>query len=125
MLVSGIFYIMPDYNNDINTVNVKELPPPKKLSGLRQAIYIMKCLDRGEYFEQIVQKFEGDEQLVRLWMSFLLHNKCIQKNPALNHKWLITDKGKSWIEKYNDDDERGGNGSTPANQTRRPIDLPI
>ena len=67
----------------------------------------MRCLDSGEYVEQIVQKFGGDEQLVKLWMSFLLHNKCIQ-NPAIDHKWLITDKGKRWIEKY----DRGSNGST-------------
>ena len=58
----------------------------------------MKCLNDGEYFEQIIQKFDGDEQLVKLWMSFLLHNKCIQY--PLDHKWLITDKGKRWIEKY-------------------------
>src|SRR5918911_3025760 len=100
MLVSGIFYIMPDYNNDINTVNVKELPPPKKLSGLRQAIYIMKCLDAGEYFEQIIQKFDGDEQLVRLWMSFLLHNKCIRINSSIDRECIVTEKGKRWLEKY-------------------------
>jgi predicted transcriptional regulator len=99
---------MSDNNNDTTTVNVKEspIPPPKKLSGLRQAAYIMKCLDNGEYFEEIIQKFEGDEQLVKLWMSFLLHNKCIE-NP-IDHTWQITDKGKRWIEKY---EEVGGSAA--------------
>jgi hypothetical protein len=71
---------------------------PTKLSGLKQAVYIMKCLGKGEYFEQIIEKFDGDEQLVKLWTSFLLHNKCIQ-NP-LDHKWIVTEKGKRWMNKY-------------------------
>ena len=94
-------------NNSTTTEGQQQQPLTKKLSGLRQAIYVMKCLDSGEYFEQIIEKFGGDEQLVKLWMSFLLHNKCIQ-NPAIDHKWLITDKGKRWIEKY----DRGSNGGT-------------
>ena len=85
-------------NDNTTTVNVKQSSPTKKLSGLPQAIYIMKCLDAGKYIEQIVQEFEGDEQLVKLWMSFLLHNKCIQI--VIDHKWLITEKGRRWIEKY-------------------------
>jgi predicted transcriptional regulator len=96
-----------DNSNDNNSIKMRQQQSPTRLSGLRQAIYIMRCLDNGEYFEQIVQKFDGDEQLVKLWMSFLLHNKCIQ-NPAIDHKWLITEKGKRWIEKY---DERHGNDS--------------
>jgi hypothetical protein len=114
MLVSGIFYIMPEYNNnDTNTVNVKESLPPRKLSGLRQAIYIMKCLDAGEYFELITQKFDGDEQLVKLWMSFLLHNKCIRKNPSIDRECIVTEKGKRWMEKYD------GSGTAAASATIR------
>ena len=80
-------YIMLDDNriDDNNNFEIQQ-SPPTKLSGLRQAVCIMKCLSKGEYFEQIVQKFDGDEQLVKLWMSFLLHNKCIEKNPAIDHK---------------------------------------
>ena len=101
---------MSDNNsNNNNFERRQQQSPTKKLSGLRQAIYIMRCLDNGEYFEQIVEKFEGDEQLVKLWMSFLLNNKCIQ-NP-LDHKWLITDKGKRWIAKY----EGEGNGDAASN----------
>ena len=94
--------MLDNNNNDDNNAEIIQ-QQPTKLSGLRQAIYIMRCLDNGEYFEQIVQKFDWDEQLVRLWMSFLLHNKCIQ-NPV-DHKWLVTEKGKRWIEKY------GGRGT--------------
>jgi hypothetical protein len=101
---------MLDDNNSNNNYNIKrqqQQSPIKKLSGLRQAIYIMRCLSKGEYFEQITEKFDGDEQLVKLWMSFLLHNKCIQ-NP-LDHKWVVTEKGKRWIEKY-----EGGKGNTKS-----------
>src|SRR5918911_5482249 len=107
MYGDSVSIMLDDNNNSSTTEGRQQQPLTKKLSGLRQAIYIMKCLDNGEYFEQIVQKFDEDEQIVKLWMSFLLHNKCIQ-NP-LDHKWLITDKGKRWIEKY---DNGGSNGST-------------
>ena len=93
-------------SNDNNSIAVRQQQSPTTLSGLRQAIYIMRCLDNGEYFEQIIEKFGGDEQLVKLWMSFLLHNKCIQY--PRDYKWLITDKGKRWIEKY---DERQSTAS--------------
>jgi len=58
----------------------------------------MKCLSAGQYPEQIVDKFDGDKQLVDLWMSFLIHNKCIQ-NPV-DHRWIVTEKGKEWMKKY-------------------------
>jgi hypothetical protein len=75
---------------------------PLKLSGLGQATYIMKGISESEPLEKIIKKFEEDEQLVKLWMSFLLRNKCIQK-PTGDHRWLVTDNGIQWIEKYQGD----------------------
>src|SRR5919199_988534 len=99
--------MLDNNSNNSNIERQHQQSPTKKLSGLRQAIYIMRCLRKGEYFEQIIERFDGDEQLVKLWMSFLLHNKCIQ-NP-LDHKWIVTEKGKRWIEKY---DGEGVNGTS-------------
>jgi hypothetical protein len=45
---------------------------------------------------------------VKLWISYLIHNKRIQ-NP-IDHKWIVTEKGKRWMEKY----ERGGRSTTAA-----------
>ena len=72
----------------------------RKLSGLHAAIRILKCLSKGESKEQLVKEFDNDEQLVSMWISFLLHNRwMINDNPDKEH-WVITDKGRDWIDKY-------------------------
>lgn len=45
----------------------------------------------------VITEFEGDEQLVLIWISFLLHNGWMAKPDG---KRLITDKGKLWAKKY-------------------------
>jgi predicted transcriptional regulator len=60
-------------------------------------------LSSGESKEQLVKEFDGDEQLVSMWISFLLHNGwMINDNPEKDH-WVITDKGQDWIDKYDGD----------------------
>ncbi|HEX7031992.1 MAG TPA: hypothetical protein VF172_03230 [Nitrososphaera sp.] len=46
---------------------------------------------------EIVELFRGDEQLVDIWRSFLLHNHWIEQ---VDGKWAVTKKGKEWIGKY-------------------------
>ena len=95
-------------DNNGTTDGIIKIQQPNKLHGLHQALFIMKCLSEGQYLDQIIDKFEGDEQLVKLWISYLIHNKRIQ-NP-IDHKWIVTEKGKRWMEKY----ERGGRSTTAA-----------
>jgi len=44
----------------------------------------------------------GDEQLVRMWIFFLLHNHCIEKTMNANGDYVynLTQKGRDWIEMY-------------------------
>ena len=46
--------------------------------------------------EEVIEKFDGDTQIVEIWKSFLIHNGW------MNHpdgKWEVTPKGKGWIQK--------------------------
>lgn len=69
---------------------------PNRLSGLTQACYILKCVDQGQNEAQITTSLGGDLQLVKMWLSFLLHNNWMQKNESDELK--ITDKGIAMLE---------------------------
>ena len=66
------------------------------MSGLTQAIYILKALEDGKSETEIVELFGGDKQIVDIWMNFLVHNHWME-HP--NGKWQVTPKGKEWIER--------------------------
>lgn len=53
----------------------------------------------------VTEKFEGDRQLARMWIFFLLHNHCIEKamNIDGDYVYSLTEKGKEWIERYKHD----------------------
>lgn len=73
---------------------------PLSLSGLVQALYIAKCLQSGLSEQEITIKFSGDSQLVKMWIIFLTHNQWMQPMPndPNNRKWIVTDKGRTWLE---------------------------
>ena len=50
---------------------------PSSLRGLDQAFYILECLCDGEPNEEIQEKFDGDKQLVDMWLNFLKHNHWV------------------------------------------------
>jgi hypothetical protein len=57
----------------------------------------MKLPEDGKTEQEIIVALEGDEQLVKMWIGFLVHNRWIEKP---NGKWFATAKGKVWAEKY-------------------------
>jgi len=65
---------------------------PKALRGLHQAAYVMSCLCTGEPLANVVQRFQGDNQLVTMWVSFLRHNHWIEFD-VVNSSYKITHKG--------------------------------
>jgi hypothetical protein len=65
---------------------------------LQQPAYILKCLQHGVTEDEIVQIFDGDKQLVRMWMCFLSHNHW-GKQLSL-YDWIATEKGQKAIERY-------------------------
>lgn len=42
------------------------------LGGLRNAAYVLLCLEKGQNRKEIVEDLRNDEQLVDVWLSFLL-----------------------------------------------------
>lgn len=53
---------------------------PWRLKGFDQARYVLESLVKGETFGAISRKFNGDEQLVQMWILFLRHNHFMTTN---------------------------------------------
>ncbi len=63
-------------------------------------MYILNCLNDGLAEDQIIAKCDGDSQLVKGWMDFLLDNYWVIKDDAADNKWVLTDKGKNQMMSY-------------------------
>lgn len=48
----------------------------------------------------IIVRLDGDQQLFELWKNFIVHNHWIDLTFT---GWVVTDKGKQWIEKVGGD----------------------
>lgn len=51
---------------------------PCLLRGLDAAAYILESLASGETIPEIASRFNGDVELVKMWVSFLKHNHWMQ-----------------------------------------------
>lgn len=71
------------------------------MRGLRQALFVLRSLEQGKSADQIVEKFDGDTQLVEIWTAFLIHNHWIEKIEADGGgaRYLVTDKGASCLDR--------------------------
>ena len=67
------------------------------LGGLRNAVYVLQCLERGLTRKEVVEHFENDEQLVDVWLSFLLQYRWVEQVDELD-EWVVTTEGKKWRE---------------------------
>jgi hypothetical protein len=73
-------------------------PNPMSLHGLRQAAYILRCIEQGIEMNSIVKRFGGDKQLVNMWISFAVHNYWMSQETIIA-KARITSRGKEWVKK--------------------------
>ncbi|MDQ4012848.1 MAG: hypothetical protein M3146_03880 [Thermoproteota archaeon] len=69
------------------------------LSEMQSALFILKCLSEGKNEEYLIQRFDNDEQLVRIWMNLLAELKLLVVNVV--GEYVITNKGKDYLQKYN------------------------
>ncbi|MDQ6864550.1 MAG: hypothetical protein M3044_12075 [Thermoproteota archaeon] len=83
-----------DRNRNNNT------PNPKKLSPLESAAYVLECIQEGKQKEEIVQRFNDDEQLVSLWLTFLKANDWLEEDHNSSSQLVVTEEGKQWIERF-------------------------
>ena len=83
-----------DRNRNTNTLN------PKKLSPLESAAYVLECIQEGKPKEEIVRRFNDDEQLVSLWLTFLKANDWLEEDHNSSSQLLLTEEGKQWSEGF-------------------------
>jgi hypothetical protein len=74
-------------------------------TGLSQATYILKCLSEGYSKDQIYHVFNGDIQLVSIWIDFLKDKHWIEKEGPKDvtvsdneDKLKVSENGKKWLE---------------------------
>ena len=81
---------MASRHDDVTRPNVAE---PFKMHGLMQAVYVSECLCLGVSQEEIAVRFNGDRQLVDMWVSFVRHNHWVYYDVKAHH-WSMTPKGE-------------------------------
>jgi hypothetical protein len=70
--------------------------PAHSLSRIKQAIYILSCLSHGKTWNDIVEDFDDDEQLVSIWINYL------KERNYLNPSSQVTDEGHSFLRNFID-----------------------
>jgi hypothetical protein len=69
------------------------------LSEMQSALFILKCLSEGKDEGYLVDRFDNDEQLVRIWMNLLTELKLLMVNVV--GEYVITNKGRDYLQTYN------------------------
>ena len=69
----------------------KVLNPAHRISRLRQAFYVLKCISDGRTGKEIVEEFDGDEQLVSIWINYL------KERHYLNNVSVVTNEGYAFL----------------------------
>jgi hypothetical protein len=68
----------------------------REYSVLKEAIFVLKCLSEGQRKQDIVDKLGSDKRRVSLWIDFAKDTHLLDQYHS--DKWLISAKGRSWIE---------------------------
>jgi hypothetical protein len=69
------------------------------LSEMQSALFVLKCLSEGKDEGYLVDRFDNDEQLVRIWMNLLTELKLLIVNVV--GEYVITNKGRDYLQTYN------------------------
>ena len=63
------------------------------------AAHILVCLTNdGKSIKDIAMDFDNNLELVSVWIDYMIGINWMHKNGS--DKWIATDEGKKWIEKY-------------------------
>lgn len=68
-------------------------------SALMTAVHILNCLTEGKSLEDIAKDFDGNIELVCIWIEYKIGINWVFRN-AVDGIWVASDDGKRWIEKY-------------------------
>ena len=67
------------------------------LGGLKKALFILHCLQKGQTRKQIVELLNVDDNLFDIWISFLMQYDWIEQRNE-SEEWYVTSKGKEWYD---------------------------
>ena len=83
--------------------NTKEGQRHYHESALMAAAHILVCLTKkGKSIDDIAREdFDNNFELVYVWIGYMIGINWMYKNGS-DKKWIATDEGKNWIEKYYD-----------------------
>ncbi|MFL6458365.1 MAG: hypothetical protein ACJ71G_15540 [Nitrososphaeraceae archaeon] len=69
-------------------------------SALMTAAHILICLtEQDKTIKEIAKNFDNNLELVNVWIDYMIGINWMYKDGSDN-KWIVTDNGKKWIEKY-------------------------
>lgn len=77
---------------EFRTTDEKSLRLTRGLSGLKQAFYILKSISDGRTRKEIIEEFDGDEQLVWIWMNYPKGRKYLNIDAS-----VVTDIGHAFL----------------------------
>ena len=64
------------------------------------AAHILVCLTQeGKSNEEIAKDIDNNLELVTVWIDYMIGINWMYKD-GNDNKWIVTDNGKKWIEKY-------------------------
>ena len=72
---------------------------PERLSGLKQAMYVLSRLYDGAPEKSIVESCDKDRQVIEIWIEFLKERNWIIRDSS-NTKWELTEDGKNQVTSY-------------------------
>jgi predicted transcriptional regulator len=70
------------------------------MGSLKSSVVLMSAIENKKSKASISKVFCGDFQLVEMLLLYLHHNHCIKEQGDSKCGWVVTEKGKDWIEKY-------------------------
>jgi hypothetical protein len=87
-----------------NSTYVESIPNKRAImhyreSALISAVHFLICLTEGKSPEDIAKDFDGDIELVRIWIDYMMGINWVYRN-AVDGIWVALDDGKKWIEKF-------------------------
>ncbi|HEY7079402.1 MAG TPA: hypothetical protein VH500_06855 [Nitrososphaeraceae archaeon] len=93
------FYMTLDDSLYVEPILNKRAVKHYSNSALLSAIHILICLTKGKSPEEIAKDFDGNIELVCVWIDYMVGINWVYRN-ANDGTWVASDNGKEWIEKY-------------------------
>jgi len=72
-------------------------PLVSKLHGLKLAVYLLKCINKGLNERQISEFLDNNQKPVEQWFDFLKRNTWIESKSG---KFVVSEKGITWLNRY-------------------------